>query len=499
VLLLAAVSVYFLTRDIEQTRQMRELTDQQRDLLATTGTKFEQVQARTEEQRPLINDVLIAARPSVYMVLLRFEGGDETGHGTAWVAGDGVLGTNAHVADVFEHVGGEVPGMEPLGKLEQVIVRSNDTQPKDFVIREVKIHPGYETFSRLWRQFRPAYGTSADKLQMVEEAGGACDVALMYVQNAEGLAPPLQLAGDDTLHALDAGDPVGFVGYPMEGIGTINLKRPTPTVQIAHLTAVTDFFGSNARDEQGNNMGQLVQHALPAAGGASGSPILNADGQVIALLNATNMVFIQRGDDEVERTPAAVGINYAMRSDLLREMIEGDVEQIQTERTAFWQQRLTEEFTSGTQIVRETVVEQYREKWITEMGGEGRFTATPIVDLTGTLGEPARGVQVPFYRHALPARDSGAFFVIAVASGGEDIDLLVVRPTSGEAEVLVKDEAYDFYPLGAYELASASPVEIFVVGPEKDIEFELHVFHAAPVGSSGSGGSKGSAPGRKGQ
>ena len=47
-------------------------------------------------------EILAKVRGSVYLVLLRDEKGNEEGLATAWVAGEGKLATNAHVAELFD-------------------------------------------------------------------------------------------------------------------------------------------------------------------------------------------------------------------------------------------------------------------------------------------------------------------------------------------------------------------------------------------------------------
>jgi hypothetical protein len=63
---------------------------------------------------------------------------------------------------------------------------------------------------------------------------------------------------------------------------------------------------------------QLIEHSLPSAGGASGSPIFDSRGQVVALLSGGNNIASKDG-----RIPNAALVNFAQRADLLRDLIDG--------------------------------------------------------------------------------------------------------------------------------------------------------------------------------
>ncbi|MBC8040420.1 MAG: PEGA domain-containing protein [Opitutaceae bacterium] len=67
----------------------------------------------------------------------------------------------------------------------------------------------------------------------------------------------------------------------------------------------------------------MVQHNLSSTGGASGSPVFNAKGQVIALHNAGNYSFgvVTQGGKKVEqRLKSGLQIGYAQRADLLADV-----------------------------------------------------------------------------------------------------------------------------------------------------------------------------------
>ena len=69
----------------------------------------------------------------------------------------------------------------------------------------------------------------------------------------------------------------------------------------------------------------LIQHSASLSGGTSGSPMLNIDGQVVALNNAnvSYLVVTQKETDtHVERTPSAAEIGLAIRVDVLTKLLK---------------------------------------------------------------------------------------------------------------------------------------------------------------------------------
>ena len=64
----------------------------------------------------------------------------------------------------------------------------------------------------------------------------------------------------------------------------------------------------------------LLRHNLPATGGASGSPIFNKDGEVVALLFSGNVHVKFQNGELVERTANAAQINFGVRVDMMEGM-----------------------------------------------------------------------------------------------------------------------------------------------------------------------------------
>jgi hypothetical protein len=455
----AAAGWWMLTR----TEQKAESTAQRVETLAQRqGTVLDEVRTKVsglEEQltkvEPAMKDVLKRAAGSVYLVLVSKDDGTQVAMATAWVVAPKLLATNAHVAELLEKI--------PEG--HRLIARSNSTPPKDHAVSRVEIHPGYEEFSRIWAEYAPARKVIGEKFEKVQPIP-ACDVALLHVEDAEQLAAPLALADPERIRALGSPETVGFAGYPTEGMaaGGVNVRQPEPTVQVGHITAVTDFF--LGKDISGN--GQLVQHALPVAGGASGSPILDARGQVVAVVSAANVTMTLTG-----RVPMGVGVNFAQRADLVQELLEGRAAEAQAPRSRSWEEDI-KQFFSGQQVFAEAskrMLQNLLDQWV---GTSGK-TPKRLGERGGTLG-----AVDPNGRHVARVKfeklPPGPLLLVALPATEADVDLYVFK---GATEDLVgRDEQADWWPTVPLLLGAESSLDLMVVGPREGLGFTLHAFTA---------------------
>ena len=252
-------------------------------------------------------------KESVYQVQLRLPSGTVVGTGTASVIampdGTKALATNAHVADMFLQGQGD-PAREGL-KLVVIQPRSPD-YPVLEVVRASK-HPAYD-MHRQWAMKIIALGM-ARAAQSIKPVSGY-DVGLLFVADPSQLGAPLTYASRETILGLRAGDPLVLIGYAAEGVRGTDARRPEPTSQTGIITAMTTFYlyrGTNEED-------QLIQHSAPATGGASGSPMFNQDGEVVGFLNSGNVADVA---SDGARMPSAALVNYAMRADMLLDMLDG--------------------------------------------------------------------------------------------------------------------------------------------------------------------------------
>jgi len=336
VLALVIVSALLFTQDVEQLEQADEI---QTERIAVVEDRADEAEDDLVSLGADLPELLEAARASTYLVVRQSGDGGETAFGTAFVVGAGTLATNAHVAKWFDD----------LGDGERLILRSAaeaGDNPVDVLVLSTSSHPGYEAFATLWKEFVPVRLSASNQADPIRSAGAACDLALLHVDAGIDLGVPLPLAGTESQASLRAGHVIGSVGYPMEGMAMegVNVQRPMPQTQVARVTALTTFFNTS-EDETRSGPGQrnvLLQHSLPATGGASGSPILNGRGEVVGVLSAVNFTLIGG-----QRIPSGVGVNFAQRATLLEELIAGQAAENLANRLVWWDAAVKRLYYSG--------------------------------------------------------------------------------------------------------------------------------------------------------
>lgn len=258
---------------------------------AATGDTATRLQAAARMVEPAV--------ALVVLVLPDEAGGFQTvPFGTAWAFEPARLGTNTHItADVEKALEAGV----------EAYVLRNKSRGESYRIRRAVSHPRYA-------EARPnAFG------QM--PVGIPYDVGILEIDGA--FPATVQLADTATLHGIGSGTPLAFIGFPMERLsgGNVNISNPIATLQTGIVTSISDFY----LEDRGPAENLLIRHNLPATGGASGSPVFTADGQVVGTLNAVNMNLVEyttKGGTQQFRVPSAAQINYAQRIDILADIID---------------------------------------------------------------------------------------------------------------------------------------------------------------------------------
>lgn len=213
---------------------------------------------------------------------------------TACAIGDRVFATNAHVVDALEKV------MSQGASVFVAISRRPELRLR--VVKTV---------------MHPRYASGAVNFDGREPAVPPFDVGLLYT---DGPAPvTFSIASRRELERLDSGYRIAYLGFPMEGLvgGGVDARNPVATMQSGILTAVTDYYLSKSPFEKRH----LLQHNLGSTGGASGSAVFNARGELVGLLSAVNAtVGVDLVTKRMMRQPSAALINFAQRIDLLRDI-----------------------------------------------------------------------------------------------------------------------------------------------------------------------------------
>ena len=407
-------------------------------------------------QKEMVNhEAIETLKAAAYAVIQRDRQGREVLQGTAWPVAPGILATNAHVANLLKGSGGELivrkPGSEPGGD-------------GDFKVTDAVIHDGYSMFSKFDSDTKAASSSYAALGNDGRRTG--YDVALLMVERGDSLAPILPRADGDEVVALDSGMPLAYAGYPIGGTaeqGTAQLK-PTPTVQYGRITSVTDFFmfGTDPM------YAYLVQHSLPTFKGASGSPIINARGEVVAILSGGHVVETTEGISS-----NAVMRNFAQRIDLLAALLG---------ETTTFDLRAEEQRWSAVagrfDNHRNNVIEDVKARLAGKVGGGA------VVDVQTFEGSlTGRGVEdngfQKFVDYEVPVDKDGHYAFLVYGSEGAPLSLIVYR---GEGETPVADGGAASFASVDTDATGRSSLRVRVLGLSKNPseKYSLYVFRGEP-------------------
>lgn len=221
--------------------------------------------------------------------------------GTAWTLDQGLLATNAHVAEQIQELRKAKPGIKIVARLVR------DGEPVEVRIGEVLAHPDYTAFQEALARYQPRI----DGSPLVPQ--GQFDVALLEVEPADHsmLGQPLRLANSQQRPVV-RGQVLHYLGYPAEN-KNVDPRHPDRWYLSGRCSRTTDCFFGDAKEFSGSG---LVAVQFPSAGGASGGPIFNDFGEVVGLLAAGDLAMV--GEQRVSE-----GFVYGPHVDLLTELRTG--------------------------------------------------------------------------------------------------------------------------------------------------------------------------------
>ena len=262
-------------------------------------------------------------KPAIALVVMVVEDQEtgevrEAGIGTAFAISPNTFVTNAHVAYGF------AISYFAWSGLKAFFVSEAETQNKSVeeVLRDFGVEDVEEEVKKFSQRFRivrvelrmngtgevfPVSQVMAHPNYIEEEdQDGLYDVAKMTIRGR--VDTYFQVASKKELQALHEGQAIASAGFPTEGTGlTLDEKNPLASFADGKIRRLTNARGIDGGME--NN--RLIDHSIPAAGGASGSPIFNQDGHVVAVLWGVNFAGRLNG----ERIASGSLNNFAVRID----------------------------------------------------------------------------------------------------------------------------------------------------------------------------------------
>jgi hypothetical protein len=379
--------------------------------------------------------------------------------GTAFPIGPHLLATNSHVGELADKMR---PG-------EKMFVRSPGPNGKLYEVTDHLLHPGYRALDGFLRQ---------DFLRFLNAQllVPGYDVALLRVKEDLPADTILPLATSAELEGLKPGSVVATAGYPSEGIVGSEAQKygATPELHIGEITGLTDFFFLPTDFAHA----QLLHHSLPSAGGASGSPIVDRNGHVIALLNAGNSY--SPGPNQARVSSGAL-INYGQRVDMLQHLLAGDADGEIAQDQKYWAEKITK-LPAG-----DKVAIKYTTYDIREHDKDKNIELIDMREEVGILTSAARvktdkGDTQRQISYSI-AVSAGTHYVL-IAYPYERVPLQMWIYEGGKPLDHVDNQKY-YAPYYRYTPAQDGNLDVWLIAPEdQDVKYSFQVEKIGTAGKS---------------
>ncbi|TPM46204.1 trypsin-like serine protease [Mesorhizobium sp. B2-2-3] len=328
------------------------------------------------------------------------DGRAEEGFATAWPVEPATLVTNAHVGRL----------MDTLKAGERLCVRSPGDTPRTYCANSWQAHPAYAAFPK---HLGALGNVGLNGEFQAATRPGAYDVALLRLDAPVDPATVLDLATPATLTELREGDEVAFAGYLLRDIaGNETAQRePTPELHFGAISSLTNFF-MFASDTDISHA-QLIHNSIPITGGASGGPVVDRDGNVVAVVSSGSIIADASSDSVNKNYPSAALVNYAQRADLVRDMLPGGTFDMTAEKK-FWDEE-AKKFADHESYV------------TTQFLAEAAGKLNSLLSIDAKFSK-ALSANLPADQTSIDLEEGQSYAVFAYIDGVEPMQVILRRP-----------------------------------------------------------------------
>jgi hypothetical protein len=193
--------------------------------------------------------------------------------------------TNSHAAKLYD----------PTSKTRLVVIAPDGKQSPIRIVGAPKLHPAYDEFRQVVDKAKKSGNTKIFPV-------GSYDVAFLEVDESVELGAPLKVEPKVLI-----GQQIGMIGFPSAEARNDAASQ----FRVGYVSGTTDFLGV----AQGIP-GEFVYHTASGSRGASGSPIFNTEGKVVAIFSG--------GETIKEGAPNIIsgsGTFYAQSAALIDDLI----------------------------------------------------------------------------------------------------------------------------------------------------------------------------------
>jgi hypothetical protein len=433
------------------------------------------IQLRTAAAARIDQNIIDHLVRATFLVYKQDAQGRQFADGTAWVIGPDLLATNAHIAALcsdFQPGDDKLAACDDLKPNEKLFVRSAGADGATYEVIGHSFHPGYVAFPKFVLSMDPAIASFRGAAPTQVGSDGY-DVGLLRIKGQFPADLALEVASKAELEMLKPGMPLASAGYPSENIynSDVLTVAATPQIHYGNISALTDslFLPTDPAHDF------LIQNSIPMTGGSSGSPVVNASGHVIALLNSAN--FGPAASGWVRGAPSGAEINYAQRADFVADLLAGNAQAVFASDMDYWKRQVAN-FQRGIDVMSAWVLDRGKPdaKAVAQLisTNQGKLTADDMRVNPDTKKKERVKVE------KLNLSAGTRYLIFVYAENNAEIKIYLKDSNN---QTVVDNTNSEWYPNVSFNPTTAGTWSLVVSGPDDDISYTMRLYSWQSSGS----------------